>query len=214
MSEEKEYERVQAPSLIPYFAVGVFCFIYALIFPLYLLWHFIIFVLLSVAVFLIFKKFCKPRYITVQVEKAPKTDDEIWEDTALDYLVKLKNADIAIEDEEISESIRKIEKLSAKIFEAVSSSREKRFQVRRFMEYYLPTLLKLLSVYDNLEEQGTDGQNVRTMKEKISGLLITANKAFTKLADDLYEQDNIDVSSDITVFNNLLRMEGLVDENE
>lgn len=214
MSEEKEYERVQAPSLIPYFAVGAFCFIYALIFPLYLLWHFIIFALLSVAVFLIFKKFCKPRYITVQVEKAPKTDEEIWQDTALDYLVKLKNADIAIEDEEISESIRKIEKLSAKIFEAVSSSREKRFQVRRFMEYYLPTLLKLLSVYDNLEERGTDGQNVRAMKDKISGLLITANKAFTKLADDLYEQDNIDVSSDITVFNNLLHMEGLVDENE
>lgn len=214
MNKEKEYERIAAPSVIPYFAVGTFCFIYALIFPLYLLWHFIIFALLSVAVFLIFKKFCKPRYITVEVEKASKTDEEIWEDTALDYLVKLKNADIAIEDEEISESIRKIEKLSAKIFEAVSSSREKRFQVRRFMEYYLPTLLKLLSVYDNLEEQGTDGQNVRAMKEKISGLLITANKAFTKLADDLYEQDNIDVSSDITVFNNLLCMEGLVDENE
>ncbi len=214
MKREKDFERVAAPSVVPYIAVGIFCLLYALIFPLYLFWHFLVPAAIAVLLFAGLKKCCKPRYITVEVEKKPKTEEEIWQETANGFLSDLREADIAIEDEEISSSIRGIESLSARIFECVNASREKRTQVRRFMEYYLPTLLKLLSVYDKMEEQGTDGQNVHATKEKIKNLLSTANKAFSKLADDLYEQESIDVSSDITVFNNLLRMEGLVDENE
>lgn len=209
----KDFERVAAPSVVPYFAVGIFCIIYALIFPLYLFWHFLIPAALAVGLFFVLKKLCKPRYITVEVQKAPPTAEELWQETALGYLEKLRAADEAIEDEEVSKSIRGIENLTAEIFRAVTDKKEKRPQVRRFMEYYLPTLLKLLSVYDKMEESGGKGENVRTTREKINSLLYTANCAFAKLADDLYEQESIDVSSDITVFNNLLKQEGLSGDN-
>ncbi len=211
---QKEYERVEAPSVVPYFATGIFCFIYSLIFPLYLLWHYLIPAALAFALFFLLKKVTKPRYITVEVEKAPKTQEELWQDEANGYLKKLREADIAIEDEQISISIRGIENLCAEIFKIVNDDRSKRPQVRRFMEYYLPTLLKLLSVYDKMEETSLNGENVCETKKKITSLLYTANCAFAKLADDLYEKESIDVSSDITVFNNLLEQEGLTDKKE
>ncbi len=211
---EKEYERVEAPSVIPYFAVGIFFFLYSLFFPLYLLWHYIIPVCLSAGIFFLLKKVTKPRYITVEVKKLPKTEDELWQDDANDYLKKLREADIAIQDEEISTSIRGIENLSAEIFKIVSEDKTKRPQVRRFMEYYLPTLLKLLSVYDKMESTSVEGDNIRETKKKITSALYTANCAFAKLADDLYEKESIDVSSDITVFSNLLSQEGLTEEKE
>ncbi len=213
-SQEKEYERVEAPSVVPYFTVGIFCFLYSLFFPLYLLWHYIIPAILAAVLFFILKKVCKPRYVTKEIIKGPPTADELWRETADEYLNKLRQADIAIKDEEISKSIRGIENLSAEIFKVVNEKPSKRPQVRRFLEYYLPTILKLLDTYDKMEDAALPGENVLETKEKIRQLLYTANCAFAKLADDLYEQESIDISSDITVFGSLLKQEGLIDEKE
>lgn len=208
-----EYDRVEAPSLKPFYAAGVFWIVYALLFPLYLWWHFAIPALLSAGLFVLLKKVCKPRYITVPV-KVTLSDDEVWSRNAEEYLKKLREADIAIEDEEVSKKIRRVELSAEEIFSIGERDKSKRPQIRRFMQYYLPTLLKLLSAYDGMEDVTNSGANIKTSREKISNLLDTAVSAFSKLSDELYAADSIDISSDISVFNTLLKREGLIDENE
>ncbi len=212
--EEMDFDRVAAPSLIPYYSAGIFCLVYALLFPLYVWWHFLILAVLCTALFFLSRRFCKPRYITVRVPKKQPTEDEKWQQGAQEYLGRLRQADIAIEDEEVSSKIRRVELLSEEIFEIVAQRPEKRPQVRRFMSYYLPTLLKLLDSYDEMESVAHGGKNVNASREKINSLLDTAVKAFTKLSDELYEADSLDISSDITVFKSLLKQEGLSDNND
>ncbi len=212
--EGAEFDRVEAPSLIPYYSAGILWIVYALLFPLYRFWHFLIPVLLSAFLFLLTKKFCKPRYITVRVPQKEPTEDEKWQQGAEDYLRRLREADMSIEDEAVSSKIRRVELLSEEIFEIVAQKPEKRPQVRRFMSYYLPTLLKLLHSYDEMETVDHGGKNINSSREKISGLLDTAVAAFTKLSDELYAAESLDISSDITVFKTLLKQEGLSDTND
>ena len=73
----RELDRVEVPSLTPYLSLGLFCLLYAMIFPLYLWWHYLIPLVLGAGLFLLVRRFSKPRYATVEYSlggKAPKTD--------------------------------------------------------------------------------------------------------------------------------------------
>src|SRR5690606_20365980 len=70
-------------------------------------------------------------------------------------------------DPSICSKIRRIEELTAKIFKIVEDKPEKTPQIRRFMNYYLPTTLKLLHAYETLEKQGINGENIMSAKQDI-----------------------------------------------
>ena len=77
------------------------------------------------------------------------------------------------------------------------------------MEYYLPTTVKLLDAYQQLESQPIQGENIRNSRKEIEQTLDTLNVAFEKLLDSLFEDVAWDVSSDISVLHTMLAQEGL-----
>ena len=81
--------------------------------------------------------------------------------------------------------------------------------MRKFMSYYLPTTLKLLNAYDRMDDQGIAGDNVAGTMEKVRGILSTIVTAFEKQLDNLFGREAMDISSDITVLENMLAREGL-----
>jgi len=114
-----------------------------------------------------------------------------------------------IQDETISAQIDRMEETTTKIVDHVVAHPEKLPQIRKFMNYYLPTTLKLLNAYDRMDSTGISGENIDGTKTKIEDMLETIVKAFDKQLDALFRDEAMDISSDITVMENMLAQEGL-----
>ena len=82
-------------------------------------------------------------------------------------------------------------------------------QIRRFLDYYLPTTLKILNAYDRMDAVGISGSNIDTTKGKVENMMDTIVQAFDKQLDALFGEEALDISTDITVMENLLAREGL-----
>lgn len=102
-----------------------------------------------------------------------------------------------------------MEMLIQKIFDRVGEDPDSLDDINKMMEYYLPTTVKLLEAYRNLDEQPVQGENIRNSKAEIEQTLDTLNRAFEKLLDSLFEDVAWDVSSDISVLQTMLAQEGL-----
>lgn len=146
-------------------------------------------------------------------EKQPEKQTDMPErDQYKKILDELRRVNDAIPDEEMSDKISRLEAVSAKIFEQAKSDPDKLPQMRKFMDYYLPTSLKLLNTYAELDNQGVEGENISESKRRIELTMDTLVKAFENQLDRLFASDALDVSTDIDVMQNMLRADGLTDD--
>ena len=99
-----------------------------------------------------------------------------------------------------------------KIFDRVEQNPASVGDIRKMMEYYLPTTIKLLQAYQDLDAQPVQGENIISSKKEIEKTLDTLNRAFEKLLDDLFQETAWDVSTDISVLHTMLAQEGLTED--
>ena len=128
-------------------------------------------------------------------------------------LNQIRELNDRIADKEISDKIDRIESITARIFGIVRKKPERIGEIRKFMNYYLPTTLKLLDSYAMLEEQGIEGDNITASKQQISQIMDTLIKSFEKQLDQLFSTQAMDISSDIEVMENMLAADGLKDSD-
>ena len=153
-----------------------------------------------------------PDKITEEEIPEPEPDDpelaalKKERDRALSEIRRLNDN---IEDEEISAQLSHIEEVTGQIFDYVLAQPEKRSAIRRFMDYYLPTTIKLLNQYDRMDSLGAQGENITAAKEKIRAMLATVSDAFDKQLDSLFQDAYMDVSAEITVLEQMMAQEGL-----
>ena len=145
-----------------------------------------------------------------QPAEAPAAESP--ENQYMSIILELRALNDTIVDVAISDKIDRIEALTAKIFRIVEDDPSKLPQIRRFMNYYLPTTLKLLRSYALLEKQGVKGENITAAKENISRILDTLAKGYEQQLDQLFRSDVIDIAADINVLENLMQQDGLTDE--
>lgn len=128
------------------------------------------------------------------------------------YVAKLRECNDAIPGEEISGKISHMEMIVDKIFDRVEENPATVGDIRKLMDYYLPTTVKLLEAYIQMDAQPISGGNIETSKREIEATLDTLNVAFEKLLDGMFQAKAWDVSSDISVLNTMLAQEGLKDD--
>ncbi len=200
-------------SAAPIYAAAVTWLLYALLFPLYQAGHFLLAAAASAAVALIARLFCRDMAETVEVPEEPvstgnaELDKAVAEGSAAIQTMRLLND--SIQDETVSGQIDRLEEVSTKIFAYVKDHPEKLPQIRKFMNYYLPTTLKLLRSYDELSRQGVSGENITGTMEKVESMMATIVLAFEKQLDGLFGDQAMDISTDITVLENMMAREGL-----
>lgn len=124
------------------------------------------------------------------------------------YLRILKEANDAIPGEIISMKISRLEDVIRRIFDTVLKHPEQLEEMERFMEYYLPTTVKLVTTYRDFDSVGTQGANIVSAKEEIEGTLDTINQAFERLLDDLYQDAALDITTDASVLQTMLKKDG------
>ena len=148
-----------------------------------------------------------------QTEPAKKPSPASVKKTYMDELERILNElyqlNEQIEDEAVSARIDRIGTLTAGIFRAVIDNPEREQDVRKFMNYYLPTTLKLLKSYDMLEEQSYQGENIVASRKKIESVLDTLIAAFEKQLDRLFQNDALDIATDIDVLETMMAGDGL-----
>lgn len=125
------------------------------------------------------------------------------------FIRKIRASNDAIPGEEISAKIDRMEQIVRKIFQRVEQKPELAGDMKKMMSYYLPTTIKLLDVYEELDAQPIQGVNIIKSKQEIEQTMDTLNIAFEKLLDSFYQDTAWDVSSDISVLNTMLAQEGL-----
>ena len=152
----------------------------------------------------------KPR--KPKAEKAEKPAAMPQQDKYQKILDELHRVNDAIPDEEMTDKISRLEAVAAKIFEQARTDPDKLPQMRKFMDYYLPTSLKLLNTYAELDRQGIEGENITESKHRIEQTMDTLVDAFENQLDRLFASDALDVSTDIDVMQNLLRADGLTED--
>ena len=128
------------------------------------------------------------------------------------YVQKIRKCNDDIPGIEISQKIYRMELVVDKIFDRVEQNPKNVSDIRKLMEYYLPTTVKLLEAYAEMDAQPAGGENIQSAKKEIEDTLDTLNVAFEKLLDDLFQETAWDVSSDISVLNTMLAQEGLKED--
>ncbi|MCI9631714.1 5-bromo-4-chloroindolyl phosphate hydrolysis family protein [Schaedlerella arabinosiphila] len=131
--------------------------------------------------------------------------------TGEQYIQKIHACNDAIPGAEISAKISRMEILVDRIFDRVEQNPDTVSDIHRMMEYYLPTTVKLLEAYQDLDAQPVQGENIISSKREIEKTLDTLNMAFEKLLDSLFQDTAWDVSSDISVLHTMLAQEGLTE---
>ena len=156
-----------------------------------------------------------------RLEKARRAEEDMNMDPQIkeiiqagdEYIKKIEKCNDAIPGEEISAKISRIQTLVDRIFDRVEQNPENVPDIRRMMEYYLPTTVKLLEAYEELDAQPVQGANIISSKSEIEKTLDTLNAAFEKLLDSLFQDTAWNVSADISVLNTMLAQEGLTKDD-
>ncbi len=143
------------------------------------------------------------RYLTKRTEKENLTPKEANEGYA-GALRAIRQANDRIPDPVFSKKLDHMEEVAGKIFREVEAHPEKQKQASTFLNYYLPTTLKLLATYTEFEDAGIEGENLRQAKSRIESIMDTLVEQFDRQLDELYRSEAMDVDSDIRVMENML----------
>lgn len=141
-----------------------------------------------------------------QDEAAARAQAQSQEDAILQEIRQI-NEDIP--DEAMSAKISRIEEITAKILAYQKSHPNREGQLRPFLNYYLPTTLKILRAYAQLEAQGVEGENITAATARIEGMMDQVVAGFEKQLDKLFQNDAMDITSDVEVLENMLKKDGL-----
>ena len=207
-------KKIVHKSAIPLYAAAVTWLLYALLFPLYRLPHFLLAAAAAAVVGVVARLFCRDTVEEVPEEPETTGNEELDKMIAdsKKAIAEMKRLDDNIADPAISAQIVRLQQLAGKIFAQVEQNPEKLPQIRKFMNYYLPTTLKILNAYDRMGEQGVSGENITSTMQKVEGMMSTIITAFEKQLDSLFGSEAMDISTDMVVLENMMAREGLTDD--
>jgi len=207
---------VKVRSTLPIYLMGAAWLLYALVFPLYRVWDYLLAAGVGCAVYFIARAAAGERTV---LEPVPETDtgssaaNEILRAGRAE-LIAIGTAKAEIESAAVREKVTRLQQTGGRIMEHLEKNPGCAPSLRRFADYYLPTLKKLVAAYENMEEQGVDGENLSDSMRRIEGILDTMNGAFDRQLDALFADQALDISTDITVMEGMLAQHGLSGGNE
>ena len=204
--------QVKRRSALPvYIAAAVFA-AYALIFPLYKLWHFLVAAAVTAAAWLAADALIKPK---VEYIPEPEPEPVSYGATVDAILAEAKKARTEMErlatsipDQDVKQKIASLLSLSDRIAQDAIQDEADIPQIQKFQNYFLPSTIGLLGAYDRMRE------NISGARQRIADMLQTEVEAFQKQLDALYRNDAMDVDADIKVMQQLLEREGLGKDDE
>ncbi len=139
-------------------------------------------------------------------KKAEPPKQERPQDAVLE---EIRAVNDAIDNPRLSQQIDRIGVITAKILDYQRQHPDKSPQLHSFLSYYLPTTLKILRAYAQLEDQEVAGENITAAMERIEGMMDKVVEGFEKQLDQLFQGDAMDITTDVEVLERMLSKDGL-----
>lgn len=125
------------------------------------------------------------------------------------YIQYIQKCNDEIPGADMSQKLDRLKVIITRIFEEVGKNPALASDLRKFMNYYLPTTKKLIDVYREMDKETIISENVTKTKREIEDTIDTINQAFENLLNSFFEEKALDVFSDISVLHTMLAQEGL-----
>ena len=130
-----------------------------------------------------------------------------------EYLERIQRINAELPGAVITEKLQKLEMVIARILDEVKKQPDKATDLRKLMNYYLPTTWKLLESYKEIDEEPVKTEQMESTQKEIEGTLDTINNAFVNLLEQIFQNKAWDISTDIKVLNTMFVQEGLADSD-
>lgn len=145
------------------------------------------------------------------VEKTGNNEVDSLLEKGRQTILQIREENMKIPDALLTDKLAQLEILCGEIFRTVHDKPEKAPQIRKFMEYYLPTTLKIVRTYRTFNERGIGGSEIIEARQRIDDALGTVIKGCQKLLNKLYQDDVLDITTDIDVLEQMLKRDGLTE---
>lgn len=204
----------------PIYSIAVTWILFSMFFPIFELIRLVSVLVLSAVVFIAVSSFVKKKYgeaVKEEPEEEKEPEPTVSYGAQVDAVIsegktaqkELGRLYASIQNAEVKKKIRDIMEISDKIIQDAINDPSDVPQIKKFLDYYLPTTIKLLNAYDRMGAQGIEGENISGTMSSIEEMLDTAIEAYRKLLDSLFANQALDIETDIDVMNTLLKREGL-----
>ena len=131
---------------------------------------------------------------------------------AKEETLQISNISKQIEDKEVVENIEQICDISNKIIDTLSKNPNKLGQARNFLNYYLPVTIKILTRYDEIENQRLNTIESKEFMESVKKMTEKIKNAFNEQLNNMYQTEMIDTDAEIKVFESMLKSDGFLDD--
>lgn len=202
---------------VAFIAAGIAVILFSLVFKLYRWQHYLLaggVALLIGRIFFIMAQGVDTSKKAPAQQPIPKTGDQAADslvEKGQEMLAKIREENDLIPDPQLSAQMEQLEDVAQRIFRTVAEQPQKAPQIRRFMDYYLPTTLKMLQGFRKMDERKVSGENAENTRRQIRQAMDVVLQAFDKQLATMYQDDMLDISTDIDVLETMLRQDGLVD---
>ena len=142
-------------------------------------------------------------------EEEKPAQEEPAEDPQNAILEEIRAINADIDNPKLNQQIDRIGVITAKVFEYQRSHPQKSNQLHSFLSYYLPTTLKILRAYAQLEDQEVEGENISAAMDRTEGMMDKVVEGFEKQLDQLFQGDALDITADVEVLERMLAKDGL-----
>lgn len=209
---------VYKPSVIPVYAVAAVWLLYTLLFGLHSAGQIALCAAISAAVFLALKiKFPGQTVQEEEPQPAPDTGDKQLDEWIMQgraAAARIRELNARIPGEKLSATLTGIAQTSARILARLEEDQSLRGRCHQFLDYYLPTTVKLVEQYVRLQDQGQRSGNIDLAMDRIETMLDKIQDAFARQLDSLFENEMVDVTAEIAVMEQLLQNSGLSGQSE
>lgn len=204
------------PSPKPYYAVACLWALGTLFLRMYKFSSWLILGVISVAAYFVLRKFVFPdKEMEVEVEKPRSYFTQLQQEfieNGTKSLQNIINLSSKIDNPELTADVKELVDTSDQILDYVYEHEQAASNMRKLVNYYLPTVEKLLGRYLDIKDQ--DASNVVESRAKIESIVKTTSKAFQKQLESLFDTDTLDINSEVKVLEQIYVKEGLIDPED
>ena len=212
MSETRRTVEKRIKSAMPFYITAALILVCGLIFPLYRIKGILLTAAIALIGYFIAKDKFKDRIEHIEIAPEYKTGvpelDKALEE-ADEHVVALKKLNERIPNENLTAAIDRMVSSADSILAELSRNPAKARSMRRFLNYYLPTSVKLMEGYAMQQEASYQGENLSEIKRRIETNAETIARSFETSLDSLYAGEAIDISSDIAVLDSMVNGKNL-----
>lgn len=152
------------------------------------------------------------RYFQKQLDERMRTEsrtkrlNEIME-LGEQYIKKLNDFKVLIKDKAIAKKVEKLVNIVTMVFREIDVNPSHAQTLGVFLNYYLPTTEKLLDTYVSITEDKSSEQHLIATKKEIEEALNTIIISYDGVLAKLYEQYEMDISSEIDALEIVMKKE-------